>query len=81
MGTKANPGTFDCYDKAEPDEPMFVLLARDELAPEVVEEWAALRACTRGRDDPKVREAVECAAAMRRWAEARAEEPKATASS
>ncbi|HAW11807.1 MAG TPA: aspartate decarboxylase, partial [Chloroflexi bacterium] len=29
MGTKNNPGKFDCYDDAHPDEPMFVLLGRD----------------------------------------------------
>ena len=32
MGTKRNPATYDCYDKAEPDEPLFVLLARDAAA-------------------------------------------------
>lgn len=41
MGTKENPGEFDCYANALPDEPMFVLLARDELAPSVVATWAA----------------------------------------
>lgn len=40
MGTKSNPGKFDCYDKAEPDEPLFVLLARDETAADFVELWA-----------------------------------------
>jgi len=44
MGTKRIPGTFDCYAKAEPDEPMFTLLARDDLAPGLVVLWAALRA-------------------------------------
>lgn len=44
MGTKANPGEFDCYESAAPDEPMFVLLARDdENAPDRVEEWARVR--------------------------------------
>lgn len=43
MGTKINPGVFDCYANAEPDEPMFVLLARDELAAAMVSLWAALR--------------------------------------
>jgi hypothetical protein len=33
MGTKRNPGLSDCYAKAEADEPMFVLLARDKHAP------------------------------------------------
>lgn len=40
MGTKLNPGKFDCYTNALPDEPMFVLLARDEQAPERVRDWA-----------------------------------------
>lgn len=40
MGTKNNPGTFDCYANAKPDEPMFVLLARDKKAPEIVRAWA-----------------------------------------
>ena len=26
MGTKNNPGKFDCYANAKPDEPLFVLL-------------------------------------------------------
>lgn len=43
MSTKNNPGRFDCYDKADPDEPMFVLLARDPDAPYLVAEWARRR--------------------------------------
>lgn len=43
MGTKNNPGKFDCYASAEPDEPMFVLLARDPSAPWLTVAWAALR--------------------------------------
>ena len=43
MGTKNNPGKFDCYDAAEPDEPMFTLLARDRLAAHLVSIWAKLR--------------------------------------
>lgn len=60
MGTKANPGEYDCYDKAEPDEPMFVLLARD-LAQ--VSEWPGAV----GAQDPKLEEAWACADAMDRW--------------
>jgi hypothetical protein len=44
MGTKNEPGTFDCYDVAEDDEPMFVLLARDKSAPDLVRQWAEQRA-------------------------------------
>lgn len=67
MGTKRNPGKHDCYASAEPDEPMFVLLARDPLAPELVRRWARRRKLTRGPSD-KVHEAETCAAEMERWA-------------
>lgn len=76
MGTKNNPGTFDCYENAEPDEPMFVLLGRDLDAPRLVEEWAESRErrITRKmpvqvieREEAKVAEARECAAAMRQF--------------
>lgn len=73
MGTKNDPGEFDCYDNAEPDEPMFVLLARDPLAPILVELWASLRADDGVRTHPsapapaKVAEARHCAASMRAW--------------
>ncbi len=66
MGTKANPGHYDCYDKAADDEPMFVLLARDPLAPILVELWAALRAHSSGNPS-KVAEARHCAKDMREW--------------
>ena len=69
MGTKENPAPFDCYANAEPDEPMFVLLARDGTAPILVEVWAELRIAMgkNGRDDPQITEALECAQAMRQW--------------
>lgn len=43
MGSKTNPGPNDCYSNALPDEPMFILLARDESAPQVVRMWASNR--------------------------------------
>jgi len=43
MGTKDSPGRYDCYAKAEPDEPIFTLLARDPLAPLLVRLWADLQ--------------------------------------
>jgi hypothetical protein len=43
MGTKLKPGKFDCYDAAKDDEPMFTLLARDPLAPWLVEMWADMK--------------------------------------
>lgn len=66
MGTKENPGDFDCYANAEPNEPMFVLLARDESAPNLVREWAIMRRQA-GEDEAKLAEAFACAASMEAW--------------
>lgn len=63
MGTKNNPGAFDCYANADPNEPMFVLLGRDKHAPALVREWADLRE-REGEDSRKVAEARQCADAM-----------------
>lgn len=43
MGSKNNPGAFDCYAKAADDEPMFILLARDTSAALLTHIWAAIR--------------------------------------
>lgn len=43
MGTKNNPGEFDAYAKAEPDEPLFTLIGRDPMAFHLVRIWTALR--------------------------------------
>lgn len=66
MGTKNNPGKFDCYENAEPDEPMFVLLARDPAAPTLVRNWADHRLLN-GEDTAMVNEALNCADAMEVW--------------
>ena len=66
MGTKNKPGDYDCYANAEPDEPMFILLARDPLAPLVVSYWATLRRESRG-PSAKVNEALQCAEHMGAW--------------
>lgn len=68
MATKNNPGKFDCYDNADPDEPMFVLLGRDRHAPILVKIWTALR-LTEGEDPEKTGEAMLCALAMEKWRE------------
>ncbi len=70
MGTKSNPGQFDCYENAEPDEPMFILLGRDPHAPAAVRRWAddrelMIRAGLKPADDMRmVWEARACAEAM-----------------
>lgn len=66
MGTKNNPGEFDCYKNAAPDEPIFVLLGRDRHAPTLVRLWALLR-YRDGEDEAKVAEALQCAKAMEAW--------------
>lgn len=43
MGTKNNPGKFDCHEAAEPDEPRFTVIGRDQLAPFLVLMWAHMR--------------------------------------
>jgi hypothetical protein len=74
MATKSNPGVYDCYADADPDEPIFVLLGRDRHAPGAVRQWAYDRAqaISRGEkpieDRAKVTEALECADAMERYA-------------
>lgn len=73
MGTKTHPGRFDCYANAKPDEPMFVLLARDPSAAILVRLWATMREAEirQGRrpesDRLKVGEAYACATDMERW--------------
>ena len=47
MGTKANPGSYDCYGAADDDEPLFTLRARDPLAPVLIRTWVELRKMTR----------------------------------
>lgn len=63
MGTKNNPGQFDCYAAAGEDEPMFVLLGRDKHAPTLVRIWALLRAYDEESEE-KIAEALACADAM-----------------
>jgi hypothetical protein len=63
MGTKNNPGAYDCYANAHPDEPMFILLGRDAFAGSLVTLWAEARE-TDGEDPAKVQEARDCADAM-----------------
>lgn len=73
MGSKINPGEFDCYANALPSEPMFILLARDPNAPSLVQEWADQREAeinsgSRPEADRRmVVEARECARSMKGW--------------
>lgn len=42
MGTKMNPGAYDCYSALGDDEPFFVLRAKDKTAPILVRFWVQL---------------------------------------
>ena len=73
MGSKKQPGMFDCYSAALPDEPMFILLARDPDAPVYVRQWASRRAAkvlyrmAPPNDALKVCEALVNAEQMELW--------------
>lgn len=73
MGSKNDPGEFDCYANALPDEPMFILLGRDPSAPDLVNDWADVREAeiAAGKrpnsDSSMVEEARQCATNMRLW--------------
>lgn len=73
MGSKNNPSQFDCYASALPDEPMFVLLARDPDFERLLRKWAQQRQrqifCGERPDSDQrlVQEAMECAFAGARW--------------
>jgi hypothetical protein len=73
MSTKNNPGDYDCYKNAEPDEEMFILLARDKTSPGLVRRWAMARKeqinCgLKPVDDMlMVEEALKCADKMEKW--------------
>ena len=64
MATK-NTGV-SCYDKAHPDEPLFVLRAQDLSAPSIVRSWV-LAAERGGVNMEKVREALQVAMDMEAW--------------
>ena len=84
MGTKTDPGEFDCYAKLADDEPYFLLRANDPLAMFVVNFWARLyRAYKEIPDGPpdkdwsdtlkrasqKHQEAISLAFSMSNWNE------------
>ncbi len=71
MGTKNNPGVFDCHANAEPDEPYFTLLGRDPCAPVTILFWMHLRHVLYGLklgEIDKISEASQVATDMGEWA-------------
>ena len=53
MATKNNPGEFDCYGSAAPDEPIFTLRANDPYAPDTVRHWAETYKLNKGIDNAR----------------------------
>jgi N-acetyl-beta-hexosaminidase len=78
MGTKNNPGPHDCYSRAEPDEPVFVLLGRDPVAFALIMYWVKLRRTLGNTEDEVLREAQYCALEMLQWAEKKGKRTEAT---
>ncbi len=69
MATKNNPSEYDCYQNAEPDEPIFVLVARDITAPDTIRDWCMHRVQEgkNGADDDQIQAALGCADLMEDW--------------
>lgn len=55
-----------CLNQSQDDEMLFVLCARDPMAPDLVERWAS-QAERHGTAGAKIAEARACAEAMRAW--------------
>lgn len=71
MATKNKPGDYDCYAKADPDEPIFVLLGRDVTASFVVRHWIRVRKALRlggDKEQEQLSDAKQCSYDMRGWA-------------
>jgi hypothetical protein len=64
---KYTKSTSTCLQKADEDEPIFVLRAQDVFAPGVVRQWAYRVSTEIGKDHPKVKDALEVAKAMEKW--------------
>lgn len=65
--TKNTPGINSCYERAEGDEPMFVLLGRDVCASFVTLFWCKMRLLIEGPSD-QITEAQTHAEELRDWA-------------
>jgi len=55
-----------CLSRSQGDEPIFVLCARDEIAPFTVRDWVE-RAEMRGVNAEKIADAIRLAEQMEQW--------------
>ena len=67
MAIKAVERETGCFAKAFEDEVLFVLRAKDPLAPKVVRFWAELAERSGKHEPEKCTEARECADRMEQW--------------
>lgn len=70
MATKDTPGDFDCYAKLRPDEPYFVIRAKDPVGAKAVRAWCQLRrgaGILKPNERQRLREAEAVADAMQEW--------------
>jgi hypothetical protein len=63
-----------CLNRAEDDEPIFVIRANDELAPSIVRNWCAHYMVSKGdaitaQQQIKLQEAMDISYAMKLWKE------------
>ncbi len=84
MGTKLNPGKYDCWPKLADDEPFFILRAKDPVAPTLIRLWIALtyspealRELAAETRYDKLDEAEYCASSMEVWRRNQKEQPDA----
>ncbi len=73
MGTKRNPGLYDCHHAADPDEPIFTLRGKDPTSATIVRAWVVLREhlADKGvieRDENQVNEALSLASQLEQYA-------------
>ena len=67
MGTKIEPGEYDCYGKATDDEPIFTLRANDTCAPALVRIWVGMQLRTNDFKTNKCLDALTIAEDMEKW--------------
>jgi hypothetical protein len=57
-----------CLTRAEDDEPLFVLLARDRMAPKIIRQWVhERRAHVEDQDEAQLTEATNLALQREEW--------------
>ena len=71
MGTRNNPGAFNCYAAALPDEEIFTVLARDPAMPATILFWVGERSrlgkIETEEDCIRLEQATEIARKARKW--------------